>query len=338
MIKIDGSFGEGGGQILRSALGLSMYTGKAFTIENIRAGRKKPGLMRQHLTAVRAGREICGAKVEGDEIGSQTLTFRPGAVKSGDYRFSIGTAGSCTLVLQAILPSLLTAKGGSRVTFEGGTHNPMAPPFHFLNEAFFRTLREMGVGIECSLGSYGFYPAGGGSFEVVITPAAELKQFELDERGELLEYEAKALVAKIPYKIAEEEIKIIRARLGWEAEAARALTVESRGPGNIVMIKLVSERVTELFTGFGEKGLPLKVVANRAAGKVQRYLNSRAVVDEYLADQLLIPMALAGGGSFTTHKPSMHTITNIEVIKQFMELDFECREIEEDLYKIVCSR
>lgn len=323
---------------MRSALGLSMYTGKAFTIEKIRAGRKKPGLMRQHLTAVRAGKEICGAKVTGDEIGSQTLTFQPGEVKSGDYRFSIGTAGSCTLVMQAVLPALLTAEGESRIRFEGGTHNPMAPPFHFLDEAFFRVLREMGVGIDCSLKSYGFYPAGGGGFEVVVRPAAELKPFSILERGRLCERLAKALVSKIPYMIAEEEAKIIRAKLCWEADECLAHTVDSPGPGNIVMIRLVSENVTELFTGFGEKGVPLKQVAKRAAGKAKKYLASPAAVDEYLADQLLIPMAMAGRGVFTTCQPSMHTVTNIEVIKQFMDVEFVTTELEDDVFKIECNR
>ena len=167
-IEIDGSFGEGGGQILRSSLTLSMITGRAFRIKNIRAGRAKPGLMRQHLTCVRAAAEMSGARVKGAEIGSQSLVFEPGAIKGGVYDFSIGTAGSTMLVLQTVLPALLMADAKSSVTLRGGTHNMNAPPYDFIEKAFFPVLRQMGAQVEASLKTYGFHPAGGGEVCVEI--------------------------------------------------------------------------------------------------------------------------------------------------------------------------
>ncbi len=171
MIHIDGAQGEGGGQILRSSLALAMVTGCGLTMERVRAGREKPGLMRQHLTAVRAAKEICGATVTGDAIGSSTLTFIPGSVRPGDYTFSVGTAGSATLVLQTVLPPLFIASGPSRLVLEGGTHNPWAPPFDFLQRAFLPLVNRMGPRVTATLERYGFYPAGGGRFVVEIEPA-----------------------------------------------------------------------------------------------------------------------------------------------------------------------
>jgi RNA 3'-terminal phosphate cyclase (ATP) len=174
-IRIDGSFGEGGGQILRSSLSLSLVTGKPFRIENIRANREKPGVLRQHLTAVQAAAEVGSAEVEGASLGSKALTFVPGKIRSGEFRFAIGTAGSGTLVLQTILPALITAAGPSRIEIEGGTHNPAAPPFDFLQRSFIPLIERMGPKVKLELQRYGFYPAGGGRFVVEITPCEVLK-------------------------------------------------------------------------------------------------------------------------------------------------------------------
>src|SRR2546428_9297761 len=160
MITIDGSFGEGGGQILRTALSLSLATGTPFRIENIRAGRKKAGLLRQHLTAVLAAAEIGAAEIEGATLGSTMLTFTPKSVRAGEYRFAVGTAGSGTLVFQTILPALLRASAATRVTIEGGTHNSAAPPFDFLDRTFLPLIRKMGATVSLKLERYGFYPAG----------------------------------------------------------------------------------------------------------------------------------------------------------------------------------
>jgi len=194
MLTIDGSMGEGGGQVVRSSLALSLVTGTPFRIDKVRAGRKRPGLMRQHLTAVQAAAAVGGARVTGAEIGAQCFTFEPGAVQAGEHRFAVGTAGSATLVLQTVLPALLVAGGPSRLTLEGGTHNPMAPPFDFIAEAFLPLIARMGARCTATLERPGFYPAGGGRFTVEVTPVAEeLIPFALLERGEVKRREARAL-------------------------------------------------------------------------------------------------------------------------------------------------
>jgi RNA 3'-terminal phosphate cyclase (ATP) len=269
MLLIDGSFGEGGGQILRSSLALAMVTQRPFRIENIRAGREKPGLMRQHLTAVQAAAVICGGHVEGDRIGSTALSFTPGAVNPGDYHFSIGTAGSTTLVLQAVLLPLLIADGPSRLTLEGGTHNPHAPPFDFLASAYLPLIDRMGPKVTATLEQAGFYPAGGGRIVVEIEPGGELRGFDLLERGAARSHRARALVANLPRHIAERELRVVGRKLNWPEESLEAVEIEnSRGPGNIVSIEVACEHVTEVFTGFGEVGRPAEAVATRAVQAV----------------------------------------------------------------------
>src|SRR5512136_2571133 len=179
MITIDGSQGEGGGQILRTSLALSLVTGQPFRMERIRAKRQKPGLLKQHLTAVEAAKTVGCAEVTGAALGSQTLEFKPGPVTPGNYRFAVGTAGSATLVLQTVLPPLLVASGPSTLTLEGGTHNPFAPPFDFLARCFAPVVERMGPRIELKLHRPGFFPAGGGQFEAQITPVNRLKPIDL---------------------------------------------------------------------------------------------------------------------------------------------------------------
>jgi RNA 3'-terminal phosphate cyclase (ATP) len=168
VIHINGSHGEGGGQIVRSSLALSLVTGRPFTIENLRGRREKPGLARQHLTAVRAAAQIGAAEIEGDEVGSRSITFRPTKLQAGDHTFSIGTAGSATLVLQTVLPALLIADGPSRITLEGGTHNHRAPSYEFLANAYLPLVNQMGARVSAELQRRGFYPAGGGRFIVIV--------------------------------------------------------------------------------------------------------------------------------------------------------------------------
>lgn len=200
---IDGSQGEGGGQVLRTSLALSMVTGRPFRIEGIRAGRANPGLLRQHLTGVRAAAEISGAKVQGAELGSKQLTFEPGEVRAGDYQFSIGTAGSTTLVLQTILPALLAAKGRSTMVLEGGTHNPAAPPFDFLQRVFLPLVNRMGPRVSVELERHGFFPAGGGCFRVVVDPVEKLQPLELLTRGEIRRRTCRVLLSNLPRTIAK---------------------------------------------------------------------------------------------------------------------------------------
>lgn len=338
MISIDGSFGEGGGQILRTALGLSLFTGQPFRIEKIRSGRRNPGLLRQHLTAVKAAEKIGQAEVTGANIGSTQLTFTPGRVAHGDYHFVVGTAGSATLVLQTVLPALLISDDQGQqthLTLEGGTHNPFAPPFDFLAKAFLPLLERMGARIEARLERYGFYPAGGGRFEITIKPAKKLEPIELNERGKILDRRATALVAHLPRSIAERELGVIHRKLSWSQKWLKAeSTTNSPGPGNIVTLEIESDNVTDVFTGFGERGVAAEAVADQAVIAARRYLASDVAVGEHLADQLLLPMALARGGSFTTVPPSRHTTTNIEIIHKFLDIVIRAEQLTNRSWRI----
>jgi RNA 3'-terminal phosphate cyclase (ATP) len=329
MIRIDGSSGEGGGQILRSSLSLSLATGKAFRIENVRAKRERPGLLRQHLTAVLAAAEIGGAEVEGASLRSRTLTFTPGALRPGEYRFVIGTAGSGTLVLQTILPALLTASAASRITIEGGTHNLAAPPFDFLKRCFLPVMSRLGPKVAVNLERHGFYPAGGGCFTALIEPCAQLSPIDLTERGEITRRKATAIVANLSRAIAQRELDTVARLLNWEKETIEIVEAKnSVGPGNIVLIDVAtSSGVAEQFCGFGRLGASAESVATEAVKEARAYLVSNAAVGEHLADQLLLPFALAGGGAFTATRLNRHARTNMDVIASFLPVNFAtCEE------------
>ena len=335
MITIDGSFGEGGGQILRTSLALSLVTGKPFVIDRIRAGRKNPGLLRQHLTAVNAAVEISSAEASGAVMGSKELTFAPRAVAHGNYTFAVGTAGSATLVLQTVLPALLIAGGSSNLVLEGGTHNPFAPPFDFLARAFLPLVKRMGPDVEATLERPGFYPAGGGKFSVKIVPALDLKRLDLTARGELRARRGKAVVANLPRAVAQRELSVIGTKMSWPGEWLTAEVVDnSRGPGNVVMLEIECENVTEVFTGFGERGVRAEAVAEQPVQQARRYLASEAAVGEYLADQLIVPMAIALGGSFTSGPLSRHATTNIEVVKKFLDVEINVTALDKRLVRV----
>jgi RNA 3'-terminal phosphate cyclase (ATP) len=324
MIRIDGSSGEGGGQILRSSLSLSLATGKAFRIENIRAKRERPGLLRQHLAAVLAAAEIGGVEVEGASLGSRTLAFIPGTVRPGEHRFVIGTAGSTTLVFQTILPALMTAAAPSRITIEGGTHNLKAPPFEFLERCFLPVISRLGPKVNVSLERYGFYPAGGGCFTAIIEPCGRLSTIDLTERGEITRRSVVAIVANLPRGIAQREIDTVAKLLNWGTERMEIVeTKNSVGPGNIALIELAtSAGITELFCGFGRLGASAESVAAEAVKEARAYMASEGAVGEHLADQLLLPFALAGGGVFTAEKLNRHARTNMDVISSFLPVNF----------------
>lgn len=337
-ITIDGSFGEGGGQVLRTSLGLALVSGQPFRIEHIRANRKKPGLQRQHLTAVKAAAEIGQATVEGAEFGSRALAFTPGQVRPGEYRFDIGTAGSVTLVLQTVLPALMTAPGPSTLILEGGTHNPMAPPVDFLQRAFLPLVRRMGPHVAIELDRYGFYPAGGGRVVVRIEPRGSLEGLELVERGRVTDREVRAVVARLPEHIARREADTARRKLGWEAKCATIEEVESAGPGNFVTVTIGCAHATEVFTGFGQIGVPAERVAAGPAKEAKRWLEAGVPVGEHLADQLLVPMALAGRGRFRTLPPTEHTRTNIAMVMRLLDVEIASQELGRDDWQLEVRR
>jgi RNA 3'-terminal phosphate cyclase (ATP) len=330
LIELDGSLGEGGGQILRSALALSMCTGQPMAISQIRAKRPKPGLMRQHLTCVRAAVAVCGAKVQGAELGSQDLVFEPGPVRAGDYAFNVGTAGSCTLVLQTVLPALMLAAGTSRVELKGGTHNPMAPPFHFLERSFAPLLRRLGVGLDLTLRRLGFYPAGGGEIVAEIQPSAlGLQPFDVTERGPLLEAFAECLAPALPNSVAVRELAALAKKLGWAPEQLRTPAVrQNEGPGNALLATLTYEHVSEVITAFGEKGVGAEHVAGALVKEVRAYQAGAGALGPHLADQWMLPLALAvvahgGEAAFTCTELTEHATTNMGVIARFLPVHFE---------------
>ena len=338
MIELDGALGEGGGQILRTALTLSMITGQPFRLTNIRAKRPKPGLMRQHLAAVHASAQICGASLSQAEPGSQTLAFTPGAIRGGDYSFAIGTAGSCTLVLQTILPALLYADAASTIKISGGTHNSMAPPVHFLQRAYGRVLEQMGARVEIVLKRFGFYPAGGGEVMATVEPCAQLKIIDLMKRGERRNGFAESFTAGVPASVATRELSVIGLGMGWEEPQLlhRGLPSE-QGPGNALLVTLEHEHATEVFAGFGEKSVRAETVARLLLKEVRDYLVCGAAVGEHLADQLMLPMALAGGGRFTASRLSQHALTNADVISRFLPVAFDLQQGERFSTCIVTS-
>lgn len=342
MLIIDGSRGEGGGQILRTSLALALVTGKPFRIERIRHNRDKPGLLRQHLTAVLAAVEVGAAEVAGAHLGSRELTFTPdtgGALvlRGGEYEFAIGTAGSTTLVFQTVLPALALAAGASTVRLEGGTHNDHAPAYDFLARAFLPLVARMGVTVSSELARHGFYPAGGGAINFRVEPAPKLQPLTLDNRGTVIRREARAAVADLARSIAARELAIIKASLDLDdAETRIERVTDSVSPGNYVCVEIESEQVTELFTAIGARGVTAEAVAETAATEARAYLAAEdAAVGTHLADQLLVPLALAGRGSFTTTAPlSSHTTTNIETIKRFLDLRITAESVSDGVCRI----
>jgi RNA 3'-terminal phosphate cyclase (ATP) len=330
LIELDGSTGEGGGQILRTGLALSMCTGRPMVIQRIRAKRPKPGLMRQHLTCVQAAVAVCGAKVEGAELGSQTLVFEPGPVRAGDYAFNVGTAGSCTLVLQTVLPALMLCAEPSHVSLGGGTHNPMAPPFHFLERSFAPLLRRLGVGLDLELRRLGFYPAGGGEVSAVVHPAAAgLQPFDLTDRGPVQGAYAECFAPALPGSVAVRELAALARALGWSGEQLRTPAVrQNEGPGNALLATLEYAQVSEVVTVFGEKGVSAEQVSGALVKEVRAHQASEGALGQHLADQRMLPLALAvvaqgGEAAFTCTKMTEHATTNIGAIEHFLPVRFD---------------
>ncbi|MCL4110278.1 UNVERIFIED_CONTAM: hypothetical protein GTU68_038634, partial [Idotea baltica] len=339
VIEIDGSFGEGGGQIVRSSLALACVAKTPIRITNIRAGRKRSGLLRQHLTCLRAAAEISGAAVTGDQLGSTTATFEPGTIQSGCYRFSISTAGSAALVAQTVLPALMLAEGSSDVTFTGGTHNPLSPPFEFLQKTFLPQLSRMGPAVEAELLSYGFFPAGGGEFRLKIDPVAKLKNLQLTERANFTAKRVTAIVSQLSPSVAERECETIRRRTGWDAKSFRTIEVAKPvGLGNVVLIELETPQITEVIIGYGKAGLRAEQVARSVVRDARSYIASEVPVGEYLADQLLLPMGLSAAhgetSQFRTVQPSLHTTTHVELLKTFLPIEIDIKEDVKDQFLI----
>lgn len=339
MLTIDGSHGEGGGQVLRTSLGLSLLTGTPFRIERIRENRDPPGLRRQHLTAVQAAARVGDAEVVGAEVGARALSFSPRLVRTGDFRFDVGTAGSATLVLQTVLPALMVQERPSRLVLEGGTHNPLAPPFDFLERVFAPLLARLGPGLSLQLERPGFYPRGGGKLVAEVSPARRLEPFELLERGEVVRTKATALLCHLPRHIAERELAVVRRRLRWDEgdlevrEDPRAL-----GPGNALLLEVEARHARELVSAIGERGVRAEEVARRATDELERWLRADVPVGEHLADQLLLLLAVAGGGAFRTLPLSGHARTQIDVVSRFLPVKVDVAQLAPEVVEVRVSR
>ena len=337
MIRIDGFQGEGGGQIMRTALSLSALLGLPVTIENIRSNRPKPGLRPQHLTAVKALKEICGAEVEGLAVDSRRIVFRPGRVRPGTYFFDVGTAGSVTLILQALLLPLALVSGPSRIRLRGGTHVPWSPPYNYLAEVFLPTIALMGIKTAVRLEKWGWYPKGGGEVEMDIHPAETLSPLVFDQPWKPEEVLVLCASANLPRHILERERKTIEALLHKQRITGRfeIQEVPSIGQGNVVFIATRKGSAAAGFSSLGSKGKPAEQVAEEAVRAFSSFLNSGAAVDEHLGDQILPYLALAPGRSeILVQGVSSHLRTNLWVVNQFMPSRLTLEE-EQGLGRIV---
>ncbi len=321
MIIIDGSEGEGGGQVVRNSCALAIATGTPVRITDVRAKRSKPGLMRQHVTAIEAAAVISGAEVRGLAVGSSQIEFHPGQVVPGDYHFAVGTAGSTGLVLQTVLMPLAMANAPSRLVLEGGTHNMLAPPFDFISRCFLPIINRMGPKVSARLVRHGFYPRGGGRIAVEIEPAP-LKPLDAVDRGALRQLSGRVLFAGIESAVAQRMLDRAQQDLpDWPTLALDMMELpRDEGPGIILMLAAEHENAAELVSGFGKLGVPGEQLAKQAAARMRGYQASTAFAGPYLADQLLLPFALAGGGRFTTVKPSQHLLTAIDIARRFTGL------------------
>lgn len=333
-IEIDGSRGEGGGQIVRTAVSLAACTGRTLHMINVRARRRRPGLQPQHLAAVHAMRDICGASIEGAQPGAREFVFRPGRPRAGRYRFDIGTAGSTLLVLQTVLPALVNAGGPSEIEIIGGTHNPLAPSFEFVNESFVPVLARLGAVVQLAIERYGFYPKGGGKVRATVDGMAKWRPLSLPADGIVTARSAEILLARLPEHIATRELEVLGRRLDIPATCASFRRVDALGPGNVAIVRLASGALRPALTELGVRGRPAEDVASALADRVERYQRIAAPVDEHLADQLLVPMVLAGGGSFVTQQPSSHTLSNAAVIESFVPFNVTTERYDEERWRI----
>lgn len=336
-LTIDGSQGEGGGQVLRTSLSLAAVYGLNIEIINIRAGRRKPGLMRQHLTSVLAAKQVCNAHVDGAELGSPRIHFKPGRIRSGNYRFLIGTAGSTTLVCQTVLPILLQAEGQSNLCFEGGTHNGMSPSLSFLEHSFLPVIQSLGLQYGLETERLGFFPAGGGRWQLNISTSGRLNKLGVQPPEVHLgqhQLRTSAYVSQLPRSIGEREVKEARRKLENPDLVANIHQVVTPGPGNSFMLQLSHGSHESVFESTGKIGRSAERVARETVGRLQRFLRSGAEVEDHLADQLLVPLLLAGKGGYTTTQPTSHTLTNLAVIEQITGIHIRCEQLDAKRWQI----
>ena len=330
-VVLDGSAGEGGGQILRTALALSAATGRPFTIERIRAGRKKPGLAAQHLASVRATAATCAADVDGDRIGSPELRFAPGGPRALQQHFEVGTAGSVSLVLHAMALPLALAAGDSEVTIGGGTHVEWSPPFEFLSPHWTGWMARAGLKVKVKLKRPGYYPKGGGLVRARVTGGAKLKSLVLADLppGARKDFElrGKVVITRLDDSIARRIVRTAEHEMERAGYYAPVEIVPTRGqaPGVAFSITATYEGDTlACFSSLGRKGKPAETVGREAAREMLAFIESRAALDAYLTDQLVVPLSLAPGEShWATSEVTQHLLTNLDTAAEFTGMRFD---------------
>ncbi|HID63224.1 MAG TPA: RNA 3'-phosphate cyclase [Anaerolineae bacterium] len=356
MITIDGSYGEGGGQVLRTSLSLSALLGEAVRIKDIRAKRPRPGLQAQHLTGVLATAQICNAELKGAELGSQTLTFAPQSPpQAGNYTFDVaearkgGSAGSTSLVFQTLLLPLAFADGDSHLTIRGGTHVAWSPPFHYLKHVYLPTLARMGIEATVEINQWGWYPIGGGEIKAGVRGQGvrdresspipcPLSPIALVERGELKRLWGISALSNLPAHIGQRQKRQVERLLRERGFTPEIEIVDAPSPGQGTVVFLVAEfeNVVAGFTSYGARGKRAEKVAEEACREFIRYYDSGQALDRHLADQLILPLSLAAGqSSFTTCEVTQHLLTNVEVVQRLMEVKAEI-EGKEVLVKGSC--
>jgi len=326
MVEINGSVGEGGGQILRTALSLSCYLKKSFRIYNIRANRKNPGLRPQHITCVKAAQLISRAETKGNSPGSKELIFEPNRVQSGYYHFDIGTAGSTSLVIQTILLPLCLAHDRSDITITGGTHVPWSPPFHYLRDVFLATLNKSGLDVHPEIHKWGFYPKGGGHIKVSIKPTNSVNPINLENRGKLISLRGISGVGNLSLDIAKRQSSSAQEILkshGLKADID-IQSVPCTGKGTFFYLTAIFENSFAGFSSLGQRGKKAEIVGKEATEEFIEFFHSNAAVDKRLADQLVPYLALSSGkSSFITSDVTRHLLTNIWVVKKFLDVKVE---------------
>jgi RNA 3'-terminal phosphate cyclase (ATP) len=325
MVRLDGSYGEGGGQLVRTSLSLAALLGETVKITDIRAGRAKPGLRPQHLTAVKALAQISRGEAEGAALGSRELTFKPRTIQGGGYFFDVaektGSAGAVTLVAQALLPPLLAARQASTLTIRGGTHVAWSPPVHYLIHVFLPALKELGAGASLALNRWGWYPRGGGEVRLTVDPGGRLHGAHWLSPPAPVDFQALSAASRLPLHVIQRQAKRLQERLGDGLPVAE---VEADGldPGSLVF--LWGPRAG--FHALGARGKPAEKVADEAVEAFLSFQHRRMALDRHLADQLVLYLALAQGpSSFTTEEITLHLLTNIWVIEQFLGPSFQVR-------------
>jgi RNA 3'-terminal phosphate cyclase (ATP) len=326
MIQIDGSLGEGGGQVLRSSLTLSLLTNNDFRITNIRARRSNPGLRAQHLKAVEAAGWVGGAEVQGAELSSTSLSFRPDAIHPGRYSLDVGTAGATSLVLQTIFLPLALAGAASSITITGGTHVNWSPSYHYLELQWLHFMRRMGFDADLKLELAGFYPEGGGRITATIPRHSGISPLHLTDRGRLRQIRGISAIANLPRHIAERQREQVIRRLGnrFYLNDIRLVELPARFKGTLLLLLAEFENSQACYFSLGEIGKPAERVADDAVDQMEEFLATDGTIDQYLADQLLLPLALAAGQSqLRTSKITQHLITNAEIIRKFLPVGID---------------